>query len=150
MAENREALLQHYQDMRDKLLAAIAGLSDELMAEPSLDGWSVKDHLAHLAFWDDIRTSEVVRISAGYDTAWRTSGDQDERFNSLIHDLRLSLSLDQVKWELDASRQRLIEAISSATDRGLDGSIYSEAALRSTHERVHTGWIKRWRAERGV
>ena len=150
MAENREALLQHYQDMRDELLAAIAGLSDELMAEPSLDGWSVKDHLAHLAFWDDIRTSEAVRISAGYDTAWRTSGDQDETFNSLIHDLRLSLSLDQVKWELDASRQRLIEAISSATERGLDGSIYGEAALRSTHERVHTGWIKRWRAERGV
>jgi hypothetical protein len=31
------------------LLAAITGLSGEEMTEPSLDGWSVKDHLAHLA-----------------------------------------------------------------------------------------------------
>lgn len=150
MDENREALLCHYQEMRDQLLSSIAGLSDELMTEPSLDGWSVKDHLAHLAFWDDIRTSEVERISAGYASAWRTAGDQDETFNGLIHDLRLGLSLDQVKWELAASRQRLVAAISSATERGLDASLYGEAALRSTHEAVHTGWIRRWRAQRGI
>jgi hypothetical protein len=68
------------------------------MIDPSLDGWSVKDHLSHLAFWDDVRTSEVERISAGFAAAWRTTGDQDETFNRIIHDLRLNLSLDQVKW----------------------------------------------------
>ncbi len=136
--------------MRGDLLSAVAGLSDDLMIEPSLDGWSVKDHLAHLAFWDDIRTSEVRRISAGYDSAWRTTGEQDETFNTLVHDLRLGLSLDQVKWELATSGQRLLDAISSATERGLDTSLYGEAALRSTHEAVHTGWIKRWRARKGV
>jgi hypothetical protein len=41
---------------RDALLAAIHGLSDAQMTEPSLDGWSVKDHLAHLALWDDVTT----------------------------------------------------------------------------------------------
>jgi hypothetical protein len=40
MAEDRDALLQHYQRMRQELLAAIEGLSDESMTEPSLDGWS--------------------------------------------------------------------------------------------------------------
>ena len=49
MAENRAALLQHYRKMREELLSAIDGLSEELMIEPSLDGWSVRDHLAHLA-----------------------------------------------------------------------------------------------------
>ena len=150
MAEDRQALFRHYQEMRDELLAAIVGLSDELMTEPWLDGWSVKDHLAHLASWDDIRTSEVVRISVGHATAWRTAGNQDEIFNTLIHDLRVGLSLDQVKWELTASRQRLLEAISSATERGLDASLYGEAALRSTHEATHTGWIRSWRVRRGA
>ena len=150
MVEDRRALLRHYQDMRDELLSAVAGLTDELMTEPSLDNWSVKDHLAHLAFWDDIRTSEVVRISAGHATAWRTAGNQDETFNGLIHDLRLGLSLYQVRWELAASRQRLVEAISSATERGLDASLYGEAALRSTHEATHAGWIRKWREQRGV
>ena len=150
MAEDRDALLQHYRQTREELLSTIDGLSDELMTEPSLDGWSVKDHLAHLALWDDIRASEVVRISAGHDSAWRTTGDQDEAYNALGHHQRLGLSLDQVRWELATSRQRVIDAISSATARGLDASLYGEAGLRSLHEAQHAGWIERWRGERGV
>lgn len=150
MAEDRDALLQHYGEMRQELLSAIDGLSDEVMTEPSLDGWSVKDHLAHLALWDDIRASEVERISAGHDSAWRMAGEQDETLNALAHKQRLVLSPDQVRWELATSRQRLLDAISSATTRGLDASLYGEAGLRSPHEGQHTGWIKRWRGERGV
>src|SRR5438309_10391498 len=118
MAEDRGTLLQHYREMRAELLAAIDGLSDELMTEPSLDGWSVKDHLAHLALWDDIRAGEVARISAGHDSAWRLSGEQDAAYNELGHVLRRALSLDQVRWELATSRQRLVDAISSANPRG--------------------------------
>ena len=66
---DRNALLQHYQQLREELLSAIDGLSDELITEPSLDGWSVKDHLIHAALWDDLRASEVVRISAGHASA---------------------------------------------------------------------------------
>ena len=150
MAEDREALLQHYRQMREEMLSAIHGLSDELMAEPSLDGWSVKDHLAHLALWDDIRTSEVVRISAGHDSAWRMTGAQDAAYSALGHDLRLGLSPDQARWELATSRQRLLDAILSATARGLDGSLYGEAGLRSSHEAQHTGWIRRWRRGKGI
>jgi uncharacterized damage-inducible protein DinB len=150
MAEDRDGLLRHYRQTRDELLSAIDGLGDELMTEASLDGWSVKDHLAHLAHWDDARASEVVRISAGHDSAWRMSGDQDAAYNALAYELRLALPLEQVKWELATSRQRLLDAISSATARGLDVSLYGEAGLRSSHEAQHAGWIKRWRDERGV
>ena len=69
MAEDKDSLLQHYREMREEMLSVIDGLSDELMTEPSLDGWSVNDHLAHLSLWDDIRASEAVRISAGHDSA---------------------------------------------------------------------------------
>lgn len=149
MAEDRDALLQHYRQMREELLSAIHDLSDELMTEPSLDGWSVKDHLAHLALWDDIRASEVVRLSAGHDSAWRMTDAQAETYNALGHALRRALSLDQVRWELATSGQRLLDAIASATPRGLDAALYGEAGLRSAHEAAHTGWIKRWREERG-
>jgi hypothetical protein len=136
--------------MRDDLLAAIHGLGDELMTEPSLDGWSVKDHLAHLALWDDVRAAEVARISAGHDSAWRMADEQVAAYNALGYALRRDLSLDQVRWELATSHQRLLDAIASATPRGLDSSVYGEAGLRSTHEAVHAGWIKRWRGERGI
>lgn len=150
MDEDKDALLEHYRRMRDDLLAAIRGLSDDLMTEPSLDGWSVKDHLAHLALWDDIRADEVARISAGHDSAWRMTDEQDAAYNALGYTLRLPLSLEQVRWELATSRRRLLEAIASATPRGLDASRYGEAGLHSTHETQHAGWIRRWREERGV
>ena len=60
MAEDRDALLRHYRQMRTELLAAIDGLSDEALVEPSLDGWSVKDHLAHIAHWDEIRAAAAA------------------------------------------------------------------------------------------
>ena len=150
MAEDRDALLQHYRQTREELLSAIHGLTDELMTEPSLDGWSVKDQLAHIALWDDLRAGEVVRLSAGHDSAWRMTPEQDEALNAVAHPVRVALSLEQVRWELATSRQRLLDAISSATPRGLDASLYGEAGLRSMHEARHTGWIKRWRGERGV
>jgi uncharacterized damage-inducible protein DinB len=150
MSEDRDALLAHYRQMRAELLSAIDGLSDEQMTDPSLDGWSVKDHLMHIALWDEIRVAEIERISAGHDSAWRTAHGQDGVYSELGHALRQSLSPAQAKWELATTGQRVLDAIASATPRGLDGSLYGEAGLRSTHEAQHTGWIKRWRGEHGL
>jgi uncharacterized damage-inducible protein DinB len=150
LAEDRDALLGYYRESREGLLTAIAGLSDELMIEPSLDGWSIKDHLAHLALWDDVRASEVARISAGHESAWRMTDDQAEAYNAMSYAVRRAMSLDQARWELATARQRALDAISSATARGLDASLYGEAGLRSGHEAQHTGWIKRWREEKGI
>ena len=145
MGEDRDGLLKHYRETRTDLLAAIDGLSDELMVAPWLDGWSVKDHLAHLALWDDVRANEVARIAAGHDSAWRTTDQQDAAYNALGYELRAGLSLGQVRWELENSRRRLMDAIAVSTARGLDGSLYGEAGLQSGHEAQHTGWLKRHR-----
>jgi len=146
--EDRDALLQHYRRMHDELVAQLDGLTDDQMSDPSLDGWSVKDHLGHLAAWDEIRAAEVERISAGHETAWHMSREQAAAFGRITYDLRRNLSAAQLRWELDATRQRLLDAIASAGERALDGSLYGEAGLRSTHEVEHTEWIRRWRAAR--
>ncbi len=150
MAEDREGLLRHYRSTREALLSAIANLSGGLLIEPSLDGWSIKDHLAHLATWDEIRATEILRISAGHESAWRTTGEQDDTVNAVAYDIRRRLSLAQVRWELETSRQRVLDAITSASPRALDPSLYGEAGLRSDHEAQHTGWIHEWRTARGV
>ena len=49
MPEDRDALIAHYHATRRDLLAAIEGLDDDALIDASIDGWSVKDHLAHLA-----------------------------------------------------------------------------------------------------
>jgi uncharacterized damage-inducible protein DinB len=149
MPEDRQQLLQRYREMRAEMQAALDGLSDAQMTEPSIDGWSVKDHLAHIALWDDIRAQEVERISAGQESAWRMGEEQDAAFNEMSHALRAGLSLDQVRWEWQVSRRRLMDALAAATERGLDPSLYGDAGLTSGHEAEHAGWIKRWRQEKG-
>ena len=150
MNEDRRDLLRHYHGSREQLLAAIDGLSEEQMTERSIDGWSVKDHLAHLAFWDDLRAAEVVRISTGRESAWRLTPEQDEELNSIGYATRSELPLEQVEWELATSRQRLLDAIAASAPEGLDASRYGEAGLRTNHENEHAGWIKRWRDEKGI
>jgi hypothetical protein len=146
MAETAESLLQHYRESRRELLAAIDGLTDEALCEPSLDGWSVKDHLLHIALWDEFREGEVIRISAGHEAAWPLDVDYGE----FGYEHRKRLGVAQAKWELLHSRQRLLDAIAAASSRGLDGSLYREAGLKSTHEAQHAQWIRRWRTEKGL
>jgi uncharacterized damage-inducible protein DinB len=150
MAEDKEELLQHYRRGRDELLSAIDGLSDEQMSEPSLDGWSVKDHLAHVALWDDLRAMEVERVSAGHEAAWKFSDAGDDAFNDVGYELRRDMSAAQARWELERSSRRLLDAISEAKPRALDGSLYGSAALRTSHQLDHAGWIKRWRTDKAI
>ena len=63
--EDRDALLRHYRESRAALLAAIDGLTDAQMTDPSIDGWSVKDHLAHAKADID---AGVSRFKASIDT----------------------------------------------------------------------------------
>jgi hypothetical protein len=146
---DRDDLLRHYREARVNLLAAIDGLTDDQLSERTLDGWSVKDHLLHISLWDEIRAAEIDRISAGQESLWRMSGEQDDIYRSLGIDLRGGVSVAQAKWELEATRRRVLDAITGATERGLDGSRYGEAGLRSGHEAQHTEWINRWRSEKG-
>lgn len=149
MAESKAALLAHYRQMRAELGAAIEGLSDEQLIEPSLDGWSVADHLAHIALWDEVRAAEIRRISAGMDSAWRMTDAQDDAYNVMGYELRRGFKVAQARWELAETEEALLGAIEDMTERGLDGSLYGEAALVSGHCSEHAGWIREWRAAKG-
>ena len=64
--------------------------------------------------------------------------------------LRRNLTPTQAKWELESSRNKLLDAIANATERGLDGALYGEAGLVSTHQAQHAGWIQQWRKTKGI
>jgi uncharacterized damage-inducible protein DinB len=147
--ETKEEYLAHYRGMRAELLEAVDGLTDEQISERSLDGWSVKDHLLHIALWDELRASEVERISAGQDSLWKMQEEQVDAIADVLYDLRRAATAAQAKWELANTHERLLATLSAASERGLDASLYGEAGLPSDHEAAHTSWVKRWRAERG-
>lgn len=148
--EKKAELIANLRDRSAELKASLAGLSDAQMEEQSLDGWSPKDHVSHCAVWHDIRASEIARISAGYETAWPgMPTDENNAFNDTTAAQRRHLSLQQVWWEYDSALQRVIDALQSATPRGLNESLYGESPPRTGHDAQHAGWLLRWRGERG-
>src|SRR5260370_41339021 len=109
MAEDRDDLLRQYRESRVKMLEAIDGLTDAQMSEPTIDGWAVKDHLAHIALWDDLRAAEVERIAAGFESAWKMTDQQDDAYNDAAHELRLPMSAAQARWEFETSGRKLLD-----------------------------------------
>ncbi len=149
--EKREELYAHYRTTRVAFEAAIEGLTEAQMIDPSIDGWSVKDHLAHLTIWDELRCREIERISGGGHYAWAPfDDDQLEAFNSSTVPARRAMPFEQVVAEFHASRQRVFDAIAQATEHGLDESNYGEAALKTSHDLKHAEYILNWRARLGI
>jgi uncharacterized damage-inducible protein DinB len=145
--------LQAFQESRRELMAAIEGLTEAQMEERSIDRWSVKNHLAHIVQWDELRFLEINRISQGYQSLLRGMTDEQvEFFNTTSAGLRDSMSWAQLRWELETSRARVIDAIRNITPDGLDESRYGEAGLSggARHEQEHAETIRRWRASRGL
>jgi hypothetical protein len=92
----------------------------------------------------------VERISKGFESAWRMTEEQDEHLNEMAYQIRRNLSLEQALAEFESSRSKLLAALRSATDRGLDASLYGAAGLASGHEEEHAGWLRQWREKNGI
>jgi hypothetical protein len=149
--EQRKAeLLEHYTRVRADLMAAIEGLSEAQMTEPTLEGWSVQDHLAHLAAWDEVRSLEIARISAGGTRAWPLlPDDQIETFNQLTVGARRAWTLPEALVELAWTRQHVLDVIAVAAEPAFDESRYGESGLESTHDLGHAAQIREWRVSKG-
>ncbi len=162
MADRRSEVLQAFAESRIALLAAIEGLSDEQLSRQEIEGvsqtdvnisWSAKDHLAHVVQMDEIRYFEICRVAHGQKPAWPYETDEEsEALNKMGVEHRRYLSLDQLLWELDFVRARILMAIEDAPEDGLDASRYGEFGLDggAAHEREHADAIVGWRKEKGL
>ena len=147
--QQRDATIHHFEEIRRRFLSSIEGLTEAQMSEPTIDGWSVKDHLNHLAFWHDLRCSEITRIAAGYQHAWPLSVDS-QVLNDVVQSARADLSLEQARWEYGSAIDRIVSAVGSANERGLTQSHYGEVGLATTHDLAHAEFIRNWRLEHGI
>jgi hypothetical protein len=122
-----EEIVARVAAAHQRLLDAIAPLTDEQLQAPVLgkDGWSVKDVLAHLAFWDQrlfhavdpqgglVDAPPVFRLTPPliadipYDDQWLTT------VNARIYALNQGRNLEDVRAEFDATRQRMLAVVAS-------------------------------------
>jgi len=148
----RDQLLLELDTACSRVKEAIAGLTEEQMSRPELDGWSAKDHLTHLTLWHEMRFFELSRIARGGRAAFPVTDEAGvEHINQQFAANRRSLSLTQVLADLDFARDMVRGAVADCLEDRLDQRRYEEIGPNGAgHETEHAEAITAWRQRAGI
>ncbi len=140
---------------KDQLLAAmkygwgdlntfLSQYSDQQLTQPTDPaGWSVKDHLAHLARWEDgiwaLLNSQPRNAQMGVpDEVW--AQDDVDAINAVMRELDKDMTLEQVRQHFSDVHARLIARIEALSDADLQRP-YEHYRPGSGIDKPVIGWI---------
>jgi len=153
-ATARDQLLLEMDAAHDRVNEAIAGLAEEQMSRPDLDGWSVKDHLTHLTFWHEMRFFEISRIGRGGQASFPSTDEAEagvEQINQQFVANRRSLPFTQVLSDLNFAREIVRQAIAGCPEDRLDERLYEGIGMHGAgHDSEHADMIISWRKREGI
>jgi len=148
-----QQLISELDHAGDRVGAAISGLTDEQASRPAKDGWSVKDQLAHMTFWHEMRFFEISRIARGGRAGFPATDEKGgEHINEQMAANRRRLRLAQVVADLDFASEMVKQAVLACPEDRLDQRLYEEIGIQggAAHEIEHAGLIETWRKQEGI
>ena len=139
----------------------LAGSGEEALTTPGGDGWSVKDHLAHIEGWERYLLALLERRSPwaalGIDLAVLRS-TEDDALNELLIEPTKEQPLSQVLTDLRRTHERLLAVVAALPEGDLErlAADYQPAELADDtdsiavwiahicdeHLRDHVNWIE--------
>jgi uncharacterized protein (TIGR03083 family) len=138
-------ILQRVESSWQQLQGVLEGIPDERMSEPGVTGdWSVKDVLAHIAYWEDSLTRKIERRKSGAPSP--DAGLDVDAINAREQAARAGWSLEQARAELDASHARVLAALASVPD--IDPDEVDDDTWE--HYAEHADAIRAWRERHGI
>jgi uncharacterized damage-inducible protein DinB len=154
----KQELIEAFERARDKLLAALDGLSpDDLLRPGAVGYWSVKDVLAHLTAWESELVTALVHIEQGKKGAPNIIAIEDiDEWNEQQYHISASRSLEVIWEDFVGVSKHLIAALQALDNRTLDDNrvfrwmegeplaylVYENAIW---HEEEHAEDILDWR-----
>lgn len=157
-------IITRLNEEQQELADAIAGLPDEAMLEPGVNGdWSVKDILTHISAWE----AELVKLlwqarQGKKPTTIHFSEDRDiDQTNLTWYNERKDRPLELVLEDLQAVRKQTLRRVAEFTEKELndpqafkwlrDYPLWEWIASDSFgHGPEHIAQIKAWRQARGI
>lgn len=141
----KSELLAKMQDGWNNFSAYVKSLSADQLTNPKdAVGWTVRDHLVHLAAWEDgisaLLDKQSQRDYMQVDEATWKTGDFD-KINAVIQRHYKDVSLESVLKMLEAAHQRLLGKVQSMSDADLQLP-YKHFAPHSQRENPIIGWIQ--------
>ncbi|QBD80172.1 ClbS/DfsB family four-helix bundle protein [Ktedonosporobacter rubrisoli] len=137
LLEMRRALYTHFD-------ALIADLSEQQMQMPGVtDGWSVKDHIAHLTFWERVNLLEMLKaIEQGIswtDPGFESTEEVRDKTNEQVYLQNKDRPLADVLAEFQATHQQVLGYLEKL----------NEGALKTPYEWLGGRSIITWLSEPG-
>lgn len=136
-------LLTRIRSSRAALEEVAAGLSDEQLAAIGPDGWSAKDHLVHVAAWEDYLTG-LLGGRPGVET-FGLEGQQapdTDTINAIVQQRHAGLSAAEARQKFADSHAALMERLEALSDADVQRPISSYLPRDDEYaDRPISGWI---------
>ena len=147
--KSKVELLERIRAARAALEAVLSGLDEAALAAPGPEGWSVKDHLAHLAAWQRKvmanMDGQLSHVALGVPEAVYKGGDWvqiNEYVRAPDKDKPVAEVLAEFRHVYAAINQR-IAALPEAQLFGSDESLRNNIAGNTyDHDEEHLPWIQ--------
>lgn len=143
---NKTELVKLIEESREKLEGVIGRLSDTQLTQTTDNGWSAKDHLAHLAAWEAGMAAllrqqvrhEAMNVDA--ETFWHGG---EEAVNEMIYERNRERPLADILAFFHESHQQLMAALADLSDGDLQRtySHYQPTAPGEDNGRPIVGWV---------
>lgn len=151
---DREALIKDLEGEYENLYAMVVmGLSDAEKLRPLLDGWSVKDVLAHTAAWLREGASALELLARGEQPpAGAFDSDVDGRNARFVEEWREAL-VSEVETELHLAKEAFLTAMRSLPDAAFAeggtarGIVFEEGI---DHFKEHAQQVLEWKEREKV
>jgi hypothetical protein len=141
----RDQLLRSTREAHTRLEELLAGLSEEEQTHPGVtDDWSVKDHLAHLTWWEQ----RVIRMLAGDPDPIAVipgGADGEDAINAYVFAQNRDRSLADVRAAFDTSYQQMFHLIASVPDDVFDARHDWISGNADSHYDEHLRMLQSWR-----
>ena len=117
-------LMRHISESRSKLEQMIGRLSEAQIVAPGPDGWSVKDHLSHVAAWEE----SLLALLEGRDrdaaigldpSTVEAANDDVDKINASIHQRNRDRSPTDVLAAFRETHARVLAALDRLADADL-------------------------------
>lgn len=119
---NKAELLARIRSSRLALEDELSALSQDQLTIPASSGWSIKDHLAHLATWE-FGIAELLRGRPRF-VAMQveeivSQGKSEDEVNEQIYQRHAGLSLSEVMDKFKAAHRQLLKTLEALDDGDL-------------------------------
>lgn len=148
--KTRAGLLGTIREQHAALEAQLAGLSaDEMTRLGVTDGWSVKDHLVHLTWWEQRTIALLSGAPDPIDSLPSMRAEdgkfEDDRVNAFVREAKSARPLADVRADFDASYAELLALIETMPDDVLAAKYDWISGDTNDHYDEHARSIRAWR-----